>query len=56
MVRVTAGPLPVPDTLTGLIGQRLRVLPDPVADALGVIAVIPDATVDRCLAAGVATL
>jgi ATP/maltotriose-dependent transcriptional regulator MalT len=52
--RVATGSLPVPDTLTDLIGERLRALPAPVAAALGVIAVLPAATVSRCLAAGVA--
>ncbi len=55
VVRVATGSLPVPDTLAGLIGERLRALPAPVAEALGVVAVFPDATMNRCLAAGVAT-
>ncbi len=54
IVRVTDGPLPVPDTLSGLIAERLAELPAPVADALGIVAVMPGAPVSRYLAAGMA--
>jgi DNA-binding CsgD family transcriptional regulator len=54
IVRVTDGPLPVPDTLSGLIVERLRDLPAPVAGALGIVAVMPGAPVSRYLAAGLA--
>jgi DNA-binding CsgD family transcriptional regulator len=54
IVRVTDGPLPVPDTLSALVGERLRELPGPVADALGIVAVMPGAPVSRYLAAGMA--
>ena len=54
MVRITDGPLPVPDTLSGLIGERLRELPASVADALGIVAVMPGAPVSRYLTAGMA--
>jgi DNA-binding CsgD family transcriptional regulator len=54
IVRITDGPLPVPDTLSGLISERLRELPHPVADALGIVAVMPGAPVSRYLAAGMA--
>ena len=54
IVRVTDGPLPVPDTLSGLIAERLAELPTPVAGALGIVAVMPGAPVSRYLAAGMA--
>jgi ATP/maltotriose-dependent transcriptional regulator MalT len=54
IVRVTDGPLPVPDTLSGLIAERLRELPASVAAALGIVAVMPGALVNRYLAAGMA--
>ena len=54
IVRVNDGPLPVPDTLSGLIGERLRELPPSVAGALGIVAVMPGARVSRYLTAGMA--
>ncbi len=54
IVRVTEGPLPVPDTLSALIAERLRELPASVADALGIVAVMPGAPVSRYLATGIA--
>jgi DNA-binding CsgD family transcriptional regulator len=54
IVRVTDGPLPVPETLSGLIGERLRELPAPVAGSLGLVAIMPGAPVSRYLAAGMA--
>ena len=53
ITRVADGPLPIPDTLSGLVGERLRELQAPVADALGVVAVMPGAPLSRYLAAGV---
>ncbi|HET7017702.1 MAG TPA: AAA family ATPase [Streptosporangiaceae bacterium] len=54
LTRVGSGPLPVPATVSGLVGERLRELPGPVTDALGVVAVLADPPLDRVLAAGVA--
>ena len=54
IVRITEGPLPVPDTLSALIAERLRELPASVADALGIVAVMPGAPVSRYLATGIA--
>lgn len=51
--RVASGPLPVPGTLGGLVGERLGALPSQVTDALGVVAVMTDAPLSRLLAAGV---
>ena len=34
ITRLTGGPLPVPDTLGGLVHERLRELPAPVAEAV----------------------
>ena len=45
--------LPVPDTLNGLVAERLRELPRAVLDALQLAAVMPDAPLDQYLAAGV---
>ncbi len=53
ITRVADGPLPIPDTLSGLVGERLGELPASVTDALGVVAVMPGAPVSRYLAAGV---
>ncbi len=53
VTRISGGPLPVPDTLGGLVGERLAELPHSVASALSVLAVMPDASVSRLLAAGV---
>jgi hypothetical protein len=52
--RVGTGALPVPDTLSGLVGERLGELPPAVAEVLGMVAVMPDAPVGRYLAAGAA--
>src|SRR5438874_2096835 len=46
--------LPAPATLAGLVGERLRELPAPVARALEPVAIMPGAPLDRYLAAGVA--
>jgi DNA-binding CsgD family transcriptional regulator/tetratricopeptide (TPR) repeat protein len=54
IVRITDGPLPVPDTLSDLIGERLRELPGSAVGALGIVAVMPGAPVSRYLAAGMA--
>ena len=51
--RAAAGPLPVPATLGGLVGERLRELPASVAGALGAVAIMPGAPFSRYLAAGV---
>src|SRR5579859_3468886 len=53
ITRLAGGALPVPDTLGGLVGERLRELPAPVAEALRLVAVMPDAPLSRYLAAGV---
>jgi len=53
MTRVASGPLPVPDTLAGLIRERLTDLPGPVTDALDLVAVMPDAPLRSYLAAGI---
>ena len=54
LTRVGTGPLPVQATVSGLVGERLGELPGSVTDALGVVAVLADAPLDRVLAAGVA--
>lgn len=54
LTRVGTGPLPVPATVSGLVGERLSELPESVTDALGVVAVLADAPLDRVLGAGVA--
>jgi DNA-binding CsgD family transcriptional regulator len=53
IIRVGDGPLPVPDTLDGLVGERLHELPATVADALGLVAIMPGAPAARYLGAGV---
>jgi tetratricopeptide (TPR) repeat protein len=53
IVRVASGSLPVLETLNDLVGERLRELAAPVMNALGVVAMLPDAPMSRCLAAGV---
>lgn len=53
ITRVADGPLPIPDTLNGLVRERLGELPESVADTLGVVAVMPGVPVSRYLAAGV---
>jgi DNA-binding CsgD family transcriptional regulator len=50
--RVAAGPLPVPDTLTALVQERIGALPPAVLDALQLVAVMPDAPLGRYLEAG----
>ncbi len=55
ITRVGTGPLPVPDTLTGLVSERLAALPANAAAAVTVLAVMPDASAGRLLAAGVAS-
>jgi DNA-binding CsgD family transcriptional regulator/Tfp pilus assembly protein PilF len=54
ITRVASGPLPVPDTLTGLVGERLQDLPDSVTGALSMVAVMPDRPMSGYVAAGVA--
>ena len=44
--------LPVPGTVSGLVGERLGELPQAVLDAIRLVAVMPDAPVARYLAAG----
>jgi DNA-binding CsgD family transcriptional regulator len=46
--------LPVPDSLADLVSERLLQLPSAVADALGLVAVMPGAAIGRYLAAGLA--
>ena len=53
LTRVGSGPLPVPVTVSSLVGERLGELPDSVTDALGVVAVLAEAPLDRVLATGV---
>ena len=50
---LAAAAWPVPDTLRGLVGERLAELPARVMDALGLIAVMPDAPAAQYLTAGV---
>jgi DNA-binding CsgD family transcriptional regulator len=45
--------LPVPDTLTGLVDEHLGDLPRHVIETVQVVAVMPDALPEQCLAAGV---
>lgn len=52
IIRADGGPLPVPATLSGLVGERLRELPAAVADALGTVAIAPGAPLSRYLTAG----
>jgi DNA-binding CsgD family transcriptional regulator len=47
------GALPVPDTLSGLIDEHLSDLPRPALEAAQLVAVMPDASAHRYLAAGV---
>lgn len=47
-----ASALPVPDTLSGLVGERLGELPPAVLDAVRLVAVMPDAPFGQYLAAG----
>jgi DNA-binding CsgD family transcriptional regulator len=47
-----ASALPVPDTLSGLVGERLGELPLAVLQAVRLVAVIPDAPFGQYLAAG----
>ncbi len=51
---VQTGPLPVPDTLAGLVNERLGELPASVLSALQLIAVMPDLSAGQYLAAGLA--
>jgi DNA-binding CsgD family transcriptional regulator/tetratricopeptide (TPR) repeat protein len=52
VTRVGTSALPVPDTLSGLVGERLGELPSAVLDVLRLVAVMPDAEIGRYLAAG----
>ena len=54
LTRVGSGPLPVPATVSGLVGERLSELPESVTSALEVVAVLADAPMGRVLAGGVA--
>ena len=54
LTRVGSGPLPVPATVSGLVGERLSELPAAVTSALWVVAVLADAPLNRVLAGGVA--
>jgi DNA-binding NarL/FixJ family response regulator len=47
-----ASALPVPDTLSGLVRERLGELPPAVLDAVRLVAVMPDAPFGQYLAAG----
>ncbi|MGB6455937.1 MAG: AAA family ATPase [Streptosporangiaceae bacterium] len=46
------GALPVPDTLSGLVSERLGELPPAVLDTVRLVAVMPDAPFEQYLAAG----
>jgi DNA-binding NarL/FixJ family response regulator len=48
----TGSPLPVPATLAGLVEERLGELPAPVTEVLRLVAAMPEASLDRVLAAG----
>ena len=48
------GTLPVPETASGLVGERLSDLPAAVLDTVRLVAVMPDAPMAQYLAAGVA--
>ncbi len=48
----SASALPVPDTLSGLVGERLGELPPAVLAAVRLVAVMPDAPFGQYLAAG----
>jgi hypothetical protein len=52
--RVPAGALAVPDTLSGLVRERLQQLTAAVLDVLGIVAVMPGAPLGRYLEAGAA--
>ncbi len=54
VTRIGAGALPVPDTLSGLVSERLGELPPAVSQVLGMVAVMPGAPIGRYLAAGAA--
>jgi DNA-binding CsgD family transcriptional regulator/Tfp pilus assembly protein PilF len=54
ITRLASGPLPVPVTLAGLVGERLQELPAPVLSALEAVAIMPGAPLDRYLAAAAA--
>ena len=43
---LAGGPLPVPDTLGGLVGERLRELPAPVAERAEAVAIMPGAPLE----------
>ena len=49
---LAATAMPVPDTLRGLVGERLAELPARVMDALHLVAVMPDAPAAQYLTAG----
>lgn len=53
ITRVGAGPLPIPDTLSGLVEERLRELPPSVIGVLRLAATTTEPTVEWMLAAGV---
>jgi ATP/maltotriose-dependent transcriptional regulator MalT len=50
--RAGTSALPVPDTLNGLVDERLRELTPGVIEALRVVAVMPEAPISRYLSAG----
>lgn len=52
ITRAGSAALPVPDTLSGLVDERLRELPPGPAAALQIVAVMPGAPIGRYLAAG----
>ena len=51
-VSVLSSALPVPRALASLIDERLGALGPEVMDALGLVAISPDATAEMCVAAG----
>jgi tetratricopeptide (TPR) repeat protein len=52
ITRVGAGPLPVPDTLSGLVEERLGQLPPATVGVLRLVATTTEPTVERILSAG----
>jgi DNA-binding CsgD family transcriptional regulator len=50
----SAAVLPLPDTLSGLVAERLGELPDAVLEAVQLVSVMPDSPAGLYLAAGVA--
>ena len=54
ITRAGVGALPVPDTLSGLVDERLGQLAAPVTEVLRTVAAMTDPSIDRVLATGAA--